>query len=43
MGLSSIVAYTLGTVNLFYVIANIIRISKGTVKNFYPVIIRFVK
>ena len=43
MELSSIVAYTLGTVNLFYVIANIIRISKGTVKNFYPVIIRFVK
>lgn len=43
MGLSSIVIYILGTVNLCYVIANIIRISKGTVKNFYPVIVRFIK
>jgi len=29
--------------NLFYPIVNAIRISKGTIKNFYPNIIRFIK
>ena len=33
----------LGTIIFFYPIINAIRISKGTIKNFYPTIIRFIK
>lgn len=36
-------AAILGTLNFIYPIINAIRISKGTISNFYPTIIRFIK
>lgn len=38
-----VIVFLLGTINFFFPIINAIRISKGTVKNFYPTIIRFIK
>ena len=38
-----IILFVCGMINFLFPIINAIRISKGTVKNFYPVIIRFVK
>ena len=38
-----IIVFILGTINFFFPIINAIRISKGTIKNFYPTVIRFIK
>lgn len=38
-----IILFVCGMINFLFPIINAVRISKGTVKNFYPVIIRFVK
>ncbi len=38
-----IALFLLGIINFLYPIINAVRISKGIVKNFYPVFIRFIK
>ncbi|SEH59489.1 Uncharacterized conserved protein, Tic20 family [Paenimyroides aquimaris] len=38
-----IIVLVLGMINFFFPIINAIRISKGTIKNFYPTVIRFIK
>ena len=38
-----LIVAVLGTVIFFFPIINALRVSKGTVKNFYPSIIRFIK
>lgn len=38
-----IILFFCGMINFLFPIINAVRISKGTVKNFYPVIIRFIK
>src|SRR5690606_42033310 len=40
---SMIIVLVLGAVNFFLPIINAVRISKGTLKNFYPTIIRFIR
>jgi len=37
------IAAILGTLNFIYPIINAIRISRGTIKKFYPTLIRFIK
>ncbi len=37
------IVFIFGMINFFFPIINAIRISKGTIKNFYPTLIRFIK
>ncbi|WLD23676.1 helix-turn-helix domain-containing protein [Flavobacterium dauae] len=38
-----VILFVCGMINFFLPIINAVRISKGTVKNFYPTIIRFIR